>query len=85
MKMKKIIARIPKDKLLHILGGIYLYLIVRIFLDKYSAMVVTFMVAVVIEMIDALTKKGTGEFMDMVATTAGGASMLIFEILNTEL
>lgn len=75
MKKKIIdcINTIPHDKQMHILMGTYLFLMLLIFFNPHLSMLLTSTVGALIELVyDKWWKKGTPEFTDWLATTAGG-------------
>lgn len=83
MKMKKLIAKIPKDKLLHAILGIYVYLFSRICFKESLAILIVVLVGIGIELIhDKWMKRGEPELMDVLATIVGGVSIMIIELLR---
>lgn len=63
----------PKDKKLHILAGIALAIIAGLLFCPIVGLVTAAVVGALKEIIwDWLLKKGTPEFLDFVATVAGG-------------
>lgn len=81
--MKKLISSIPKDKLLHAMLGVYLYLFSRICFKQSLSVLIIVVIAVSIEVIhDKWMKRGEPEFMDVLATIVGGISVMIIELLK---
>lgn len=75
--MKTIINKLPKDKLAHLIGGTYIFLLSNIFFEKWIAMFVVLTVAILIEAVwDGLMKKGTPELLDVAWTVIGGVIAL---------
>jgi hypothetical protein len=68
-----------KDKLLHALAGIYIFLFARLLFSDEIAISIVLLIAVAKELIwDKLLKKGTPEIADAAYTFVGGASVLVF-------
>lgn len=79
--MKKLINKLPKDKLLHLIGGTYIFLFSNIFFEKWIAMFIVLTAAILIEAVwDGLMKKGTPELLDVVWTVAGGLLALVLTL-----
>lgn len=75
--MKKLINKIAKDKLLHLIGGTYIFLLSNIFFEKWIAMFIVLTISILIEAVwDGLMKKGTPEVLDVVWTVIGGVIAL---------
>ena len=74
----KISNLIEKDKLLHLIGGSYLYLFFNLTLSDLISIILVAIVAVLIELVhDKWLGKGTPELMDVIYTVAGGVSVLL--------
>jgi hypothetical protein len=67
------VSAISKDKQLHLLAGLALAIIAGLLFCPLVGLVTAAVVGALKEIIwDWLSKKGTPEFMDFVATVAGG-------------
>lgn len=79
--MKDLIQKLKKsDKLLHLVGGVYLYLLLRIAINKELAMAITIAFWILKEIVwDGFCKKGTPEFLDAVMSTSGAVSLYILD------
>ena len=63
----------PKDKKLHLLAGLALSILAGLFVYPMFGLLIAAAVGALKEIIwDRLLKKGTPEFLDFVATVAGG-------------
>lgn len=61
-----------KDKLLHLIGGVYLYLFLALLINSSIACGIVIIVGVMKELIwDRLLRKGTPEVMDTFMTSLG--------------
>lgn len=72
--MKKLFAKIPKDKLLHFVGGTYIYLIAQLFFRVDIALALVLIIATAIEVRDFFFKESSIEVLDIVFTLLGGFS-----------
>lgn len=81
-RLKKIFTKIfPYDKLLHFTFGVFLSLIFYDFFAWWQLLLITLSLAIIIELYDKLSKKGTPEVLDIVYTIAGwGIAFLIMII-----
>lgn len=76
---------IQKDKLLHLIAGIYIYLLCRIFLPQTISLGIVVIIGVLKELIwDQALKKGTPELLDSWFTIIGGLSVRLFEIFEVQ-
>lgn len=74
------ITKIEKDKLLHLLAGVYLFLLSRLIFPQAVSIAIVIVVAVLKELLyDKMMGKGSPEVLDVIYTTYGGLSMLIFD------
>lgn len=77
----KFISKIEKDKLLHLLAGIYLFLLARLLFSPEISIVIVVVVAILKEVLyDKALGKGTPEVLDVIYTIYGALSMLIFDL-----
>lgn len=67
---------IPHDKLLHYVVGTVVYSLCSLFIGMY-AIVIVLVIAIGKEVYDYVSKKGTPEYMDAVATVLGGVIGLL--------
>lgn len=67
---------IPHDKLLHYVAGTLIYGLCSLFIGLYAIGIV-FIVAVCKEVYDYVSKKGTPEYMDIIATVLGGLVVML--------
>jgi len=74
--------KLPKqDKLLHILAGIYIFLIANILLNNYIALSIAMVFGIGKELLwDKRLKKGTPEIADALATILGAMSVFLLTL-----
>lgn len=76
----KFIAKIEKDKLLHLVAGIYIYLLARLIFPQDISYAIVIVVAILKEVVyDKALGKGSPEVLDVIYTIYGALSMLIFD------
>lgn len=82
-RLKKIFTKIfPYDKLLHYVLGIYIALLTLPFIAWWLSLILVFFVALIIEVNDKISKKGTPEILDIIYTVMGGGSVIVLDLLN---
>ena len=82
-RLKKIFTKIfPYDKLLHFTFGVFLSLIFYDFFAWWQSLLITLSLAIIIELYDKLSKKGTPEVLDIVYTMLGGGSVIVLDLLK---
>lgn len=81
--MKNILTILTKrDKLLHLVGGVYLYLLLSIIIDSSLACGITIIIGIGKEVVwDKRLGKGTPEILDTAMTSIGALSIYILNIL----
>lgn len=67
---------IPHDKLLHYVAGTIIYALCSLFIGLY-AIVIVLVIAIGKEVYDYVSKKGTPEYMDIIATVLGGLVVML--------
>lgn len=82
-RLKKIFTKIfPYDKLLHYVLGIYIALLTLPFIAWWLSLILVFFVALIIEVNDKISKKGTPEILDIIYTVMGGGSVIVLDLLK---
>ena len=82
-RLKKIFTKIfPYDKLLHYVLGIYIALLTLPFIAWWLSLILVFFVALIIEVNDKISKKGTPEILDIIYTMLGGGSVIVLDLLK---
>lgn len=77
-----IIKLLPYDKLLHLVGGIYIYLISTIFVDGLISLFIALTIAILIEAVyDGLMEQGEPEILDVFYTMVGAVSVHLLLLL----
>ena len=72
-----------KDKLLHLIAGIYIFLVALIWLSDLWAIVLTLAISIGKEIIwDLFLKKGHASIADALFTFVGGLSVLVLTHIN---
>lgn len=66
------------DKWLHAILGTFFYLILALFIENYIALIATIFLGILVEVYDKISKKGTPDALDAIATFA--IPVLIFII-----
>lgn len=65
---------IPKDKLLHFIAGVVVYLIANVFTDPFNAVAISVLIGALKEIYDSFDSKRTPDVFDFIATCLGGIS-----------
>ena len=74
--------RIQKDKLLHFIGGTYIYLIASVLLTPMLSILLVIIAGFAKEFIwDRWLGKGTFEWMDIIYTITGGVVAMILSLV----
>lgn len=72
---------IPQDKANHVIYGMIIYYLVQFSLTPYAALATVAVFAVAKEVYDWASKRGTPEFLDIMATVLGALPLFILETL----
>lgn len=72
---------IPQDKANHVIYGMIIYYLVQFSLTPYAALATVAVFAVAKEVYDWVSKCGTSEFLDIMATVLGALPLFILETL----
>jgi len=56
------------DKWLHAILGTLFYLILALFIENYIALIATIVLGILVEVYDKISKKGTPDSLDAIAT-----------------
>lgn len=71
-KVKNFLLKVfPYDKLLHFWVGMVLYLFLEKLLSGWVSIISIIFLALLVELFDKISKKGTPEYMDVIYTAAG--------------
>ena len=83
IKIKQVFTRLfPHDKLMHMVFiGVYPAMILSKFLAWYWVLSIILIVAILIEMYDKNSDKGTAEFLDITYAIAGATSVLMINLI----
>ena len=82
-KIKQFVTKIlPYDKILHFTFGVFLSLIFYNFFAWWQSLLITLSLAIIIELYDKLSKKGTPEILDIIYTVMGGGSVIVLDLLK---
>lgn len=81
--MKSKIANIlEKDKLLHLIGGVYGYIFLSLFLEPLLSLILMLIIGCLIEIVwDGFLKKGTPEALDAIITALGALSIFLYNFV----
>ncbi len=71
----------PYDKLLHFTFGVFLSLIFYDSFAWWESLLITLSLAIIIELYDKLSRKGTPEVLDIIYTIAGWGITFVILIL----
>ena len=69
------------DKLLHFFYGFFIFVISDIFINDWYSIIPVFIIAIVKELYDKISKKGTPEIMDVVFTILPAIILTLINII----
>jgi hypothetical protein len=76
-----LIKMLPYDKLLHFVGGTYIFLIANIFLTSLFSLMIVVLISIIIELYDKLSGKGTPELTDIFYCIVGALTPFLINII----
>ena len=82
-KIKEVISKvlaIGKDKIWHFVAGLFIAFFIGLISPK-AGIIAAVLAGAAKELYDAFSKKGTAEWLDLVATAIGGAIGMVMAIL----
>jgi hypothetical protein len=71
---------LPQDKANHFVYGFLIFCMFNFFLNSYYSLLIVFAIAVIKEIIDKISGKGTPEVLDVVATIAPALILILNQL-----